>query len=78
MPAPPQVRDFVLELSMNESVEQSLDVHEVDVIFRDAETAKNTLLADAVNGDRGRRQAPTYGGADGDMDAAIRAAIAQI
>jgi hypothetical protein len=73
-----QVRDFVLELSMNASVEQRLPAHEISAIFREAETARETLLADAVNGDRGRRQQPTYVPSDGDMDAMLRAAIAQI
>jgi len=73
-----RVRDFVLELSMNESVEQSLPLHEIEAIFRDEDNAKHALLADAVNGDRGRRQLPAYASADGDVESVIRTAIAQI
>jgi len=73
-----KVRDFVLELSMNSSVEQRLPAHEVQAIFAEADAARAALLADAVNGDRGRRQQPAYPPSDGDMQAMLAAAISQI
>lgn len=63
---------------MNKNVTQSLAPHEVSAIFREADAAKEALMADAVNADRGRRQQPAYTGGDGEIDSAIRAAIAQI
>jgi hypothetical protein len=42
------------------------------------DAAKDSLLADAVNADRGRRQQPSFAPSDGDVDAMVRAAIAQI
>jgi hypothetical protein len=64
---------------MNTSVEQALPAHEVNAIFRDADAACEALLADAINGDRGRRQQQSaYAPTDGDMDGILRVAIAQI
>lgn len=73
-----KVRDYVLELSMNTGVEQTLPAHEVAAIFREADAARDALFADAVDGERARRQRPPYGPSDGDMQAILVAAIAQV
>jgi len=71
------VRDFVLELSMNDAVDQALPHDELAAIFREGDAARGSLMQDALDLERSRRQ-PVMGGADGDMEDAIRTAMANI
>ena len=39
-----QVRDYVLEISMNEKVQQTLNVIELDAVFKESDTVRDAVL----------------------------------
>ena len=39
-----KVRDYVLELSMNEKVQQSLNVAELDAVFKESDAVRDTVM----------------------------------
>jgi len=62
-----KVRDYVLELSMNEKVQQSLNVAELDAVFKEMDAVR-----DAVQRNAGR------GGANTDLFAIMRDTVNQV
>ena len=60
-----KVRDYVLELSMNEKVQQQLNVSELDAVFKESDTVRDAVL-------RGGRASGS------ELFAIIRDAVAQV
>merc|ERR1711871_706419 len=48
-----KVRDYVLELSMNEKVQQQLNVGELDAVFKESDTVRDTVLRGGGRGGSG-------------------------
>ena len=45
-----KVRDYVLELSMNEKVQQTLNVPELDAVFKEMESVRDAVLRGGRSG----------------------------